>query len=63
MYRVFTLVLMHDFSFREPYYNCQRAISMFRDSSDWSKELCRTGALGWKLSAVNQDFQLSTRYN
>lgn len=47
--------------FREPYYNCQRAISMFRDSTDWNKELTRTGAVGWKLSAVNQGFQLSIR--
>ena len=48
--------------YSEPYYNCQRAVSTFRDSTDWGKELSRTGAVGWKLSAVNQDFQLSIRY-
>lgn len=51
--------LLFAYDYREPYYNCQRAVSMFRDSSDWNKELTRTGAVGWKLSAVNQGFQLS----
>ncbi|KAJ1532085.1 hypothetical protein ONE63_000714 [Megalurothrips usitatus] len=52
--------LLFAYDFREPYYNCQRTVSMFHETSDWSKELSRTRAVGWKISTVNQDFNLST---
>ena len=49
--------------FREPYYNCQRDVCSFWELDDWKQELSRTGCQGWRLSVVNQSFQLSTRWS
>ncbi|XP_026289690.1 myotubularin-related protein 10-A isoform X2 [Frankliniella occidentalis] len=52
--------LLFAYDFRERYYNSQGPVTMFNEKKDWEKEIRRTGAVGWKLSDVNQGFQLST---
>ncbi|XP_069689559.1 myotubularin-related protein 10-B isoform X2 [Periplaneta americana] len=52
--------LLFAYDYREPYYNCQRDVCSFRALNDWERELSRTGCTGWRLSAINQSFQLST---
>lgn len=52
--------LLFAYDYREPYYNFQREVCSFRVVADWERELSRTGCQGWRLSAVNQNFQLST---
>lgn len=49
--------------FRERYYNCQQEVCSLWGLDDWKQELSRTGCQGWRLSAVNHSFQLSTRWS
>ncbi|PSN49432.1 Myotubularin-related protein 10-B [Blattella germanica] len=51
--------LLFAYDYREPYYNCQREVCSFRGLGDWEEELKRTGCAGWRLSAINQGYQLS----
>ena len=46
-----------------PQYPSTSETLMFRDAGDWGKELARTQASGWKLSAANHDFQMFSRYH
>lgn len=36
-------------------------MNWFDSSSDWEQELERTGACGWRVSSVNDRFEMSTR--
>lgn len=36
-------------------------MNWFESSSDWEQELERVGATGWKVSSVNERFEMSTR--
>lgn len=48
--------------YREPYISYCSDTILFRDPGEWGRELARTGSIGWRLSAVNKDFKMSTRY-
>ncbi|KAI5730573.1 hypothetical protein M8J76_015286 [Diaphorina citri] len=51
--------LLFAYDFREPYVSCVRDVFSFREAGEWGKELARTQSIGWRLSSVNHDFQLS----
>lgn len=50
--------LLFGYDYSEPQYPCSSETMMFRDAGDWGKELARTQAQGWRLSAANHDFQM-----
>ncbi|XP_067005346.2 myotubularin-related protein 10-B [Anabrus simplex] len=52
--------LVFAYDFREPYYSCLQDSCWFRLERDWQLELDRTGCSGWKTSAANYNFHIST---
>lgn len=38
-------------------------MNWYESASDWEQELERCGATGWRVSSVNDRFEMSTRYN
>uniref|UniRef100_A0A8D8YZH2 Myotubularin-related protein 12 n=1 Tax=Cacopsylla melanoneura TaxID=428564 RepID=A0A8D8YZH2_9HEMI len=52
--------LLFAYDYREPYIRCVKDVLTFREAGEWGKELARTQSVGWRLSPVNHDFQLST---
>uniref|UniRef100_A0A1B6FET7 Myotubularin phosphatase domain-containing protein n=1 Tax=Cuerna arida TaxID=1464854 RepID=A0A1B6FET7_9HEMI len=52
--------LLFAYDFREPYYRCPMDVCMYQDPGDWGRELARTGAVGWRLTAVNKEFKMSS---
>lgn len=52
--------LLFAYDFREPYISYCSDTCLFRDPGEWGRELARTGSIGWRLSAVNKDFKMST---
>lgn len=37
-------------------------MNWFESATDWEQELERCGATGWRVSSVNDRFEMSTRY-
>lgn len=37
------------------------SMNWYESAADWEQELERTGATGWRVSAVNDRFEMSTR--
>lgn len=37
-------------------------MNWFESAMDWEQELERCGATGWRVSSVNDRFEMSTRY-
>ncbi|XP_039291181.1 myotubularin-related protein 10-B [Nilaparvata lugens] len=51
--------LLYAYDFSQLMKNAKRDTSMFREAGEWGRELARTGCVGWRLTGVNHDFQLS----
>lgn len=55
--------LLFAYDYNEDYFNYNKDVPTFRTYNEWNKELARVACNGWRLTSLNKDFQLSTKYS